>query len=300
MLDEDAIQVISIATPPDLHCEIAAAAATRGKHVLCEKPMGLGARQASRMVSSTASAGVVNMVDYGFRVHPMFIRMRELISQGEIGELHRVDISWLLGSCANPTMPWRWQHAAPGGGTMFAFGSHVVDYVEWLLGPIGSVCANLSISVESRPQNAGEREVTAEDSCDVLMMLRDGTPVNIAVSNVSNLGRGHWIEAFGSNGTLVLRNENLADVAYGFRLLRGPLADGRSGELAEVARFDGDDSGGDGRIWLFSRMAEKFLEAVRERKDASPTFRDGLRAQLVMDAIRRSHESRAWAEVEAE
>ncbi len=299
MLEEEAVQVVSIATPPDLHCEIAVAAATRGKHVLCEKPMGLGPQQASHMVSSTASTGVVNMVDYGFRVHPMFVRMRELLLGREIGDLYRVNISWLLGSRADPTRLWGWQHGSPGGGTMFAFGSHIVDYVEWLMGPVGAVCANLSVSVESRPQRGTQREVTAEDSCDLLMLLRDGTPVNMTVSNVANLGRGHWIEAFGSNGTLVLRNDNLADVAYGFQLLRGRLTDGRLHDITESAGPVDTAGHGDGRLWLFGKMAGTFVDAIREGKAASPSFRDGLRAQVVMDAIRRSHEERAWIEVEA-
>src|SRR4051812_47758132 len=85
VVERDDIDIIDIVTPNDSHELIAVAAADRGKHVICEKPMALDAAAAERMADHAERAGVVNMVGFNYRHTPAIAYARQLIAQGQLG-----------------------------------------------------------------------------------------------------------------------------------------------------------------------------------------------------------------------
>ncbi len=298
LIEDRSITAVSVATPPSLHYAPVMAAVKRGMHVLCEKPFGLNPQQAAEMLSAATDAGIVHMVDFSFRMAPERKRLKQLLESGKIGKTRRVNVEWTLRGRADRTLPSGWQFdPALGGGVLFAFGSHVVDYIEWLLGPIQAVSAHLS--TRSLMSNKSSERVLGEDSVDAMMLLRDGTPVSVSLSTVTPGGRGHWLSIYGETGALVVGTSNLADVVIGTRLYRtGP--DGnelREIESAPLPPVDGAST--DGRVALFSQMAWTLVDSIRTGRFCDPTFRSGWRAQVVMEAIRDSNVWRKWVDIAA-
>ena len=298
------IDAVSVATPPDAHAEIALAAMRAGKSVLCEKPLALDGEQAATMLLEARRAGVVHMVDFEFREVPAWQYAKWILENGDLGPVRFVNINWIVQSWGDPARTWTWRaERARGGGTLGAWGVHVFDYVEWILGPIRALASNLVTRIDRRPDATGAwRSVDAEDCCQLIMELVDGTPVSVMISPIAALGTGHHFEVFGAEKTLILRNVNRFDYVSGFEVWEG----GRdSVALQKVAipqefQFDTDEQSGDSRIAAFARIAQRFINAVQmQQLEVRPSFEDGLRAQVLCDLAARAQLERRWIEVPA-
>ncbi len=295
LIDDEQVDAVVVAVPPSVHFDVVTAALRAGKHVLCEKPFGIDADQASRMWELVRETHRVCMVDYMFRTAPERIRLKELLEGNEIGRIVRVTVEWTVRGRAAGNSAWSWQFDPSfGGGVLFAFGAHVVDYLQWLIGPAQSVTARMSTRGAAASSASKNRPVAA-DTLDAIMLLDGDIPVSITVSNATPGGRGHWLTIYGERGALIVGNANLADTVIGTRLYQSDLTTGALRELA-VESIAGEGVT-DGRALLVGRMAERFVTAVRSGTSTAPSFEDGWRAQIVMDAMRLAHEQQRWMPV---
>ncbi len=295
------VQAVTIATPPSAHEEVALAALAAGKAVLCEKPLAMDAAQAERMLRAARSAAVVHVVGFEFRELPALQLAREIVRSGDLGHLRHVNVNWVVNSWADAERRWSWRSDRErGGGTLGALGAHVFDYIEWIFGPVKTMSAHLSTLVPQRPDEEGHlRRVTAEDYCDLQMELHDGTPVNIVLSHVAPRGKGHRIEIYGESKLLIVGSENLSDYGRGFAVWESGVDSTRLRKIP-VLESEAESDTQDGRVAPFSRLAERFVEAVRDtRYDVRPSFEDGVRVQVLLDVAQQAHEERRWIEVPA-
>jgi predicted dehydrogenase len=294
------VHAVSIATPPNLHEEIALAAFEAGKAVLCEKPLAMNATQAARMIEAASAVRGAHMVNFEFREIPAWRFLKELVEAGEAGTPRHVSIQWILQSWSDPGRPWSWRadHGV-GGGTLGALGVHVLDYIEWLFGEVRSVSAHLSIRIPARSDATGAiRPVTAEDCCHILLELGDGMPVSAVISAVARQGKGHRVELYGEKKVLVLESTDLTDYGKGFGVWEGSPPGVRLRRRPLPDHLRNQRSCGDGRLAPFVRLAQRFVDAVREgRLGVGPSFWEGLRAQVLMDAVREADRSRTWVRV---
>jgi len=240
------------------------------------------------------------MVDFEFREIPAWCYGKQILEKGEIGPLRHVNVTWILHTWADPSRPWSWKtDRAQGGGLLGAFGVHVFDYLEWFLGPIRSLAAQLNTRVASRPDESGAwRTVDAEDCCHLLLELQHGTPVSVTMSTVAPVGKGHWIEFYGEERALIIGSDNLTDYGKGFRLWDGSPGSKDIREIPIPAEYQLGREFADGRIAPFARLAQRFIDAVAEGEvDVRPSFEDGLRAQVLIDAAVESHRTHRWVDV---
>ena len=295
LIDDEKVEAVAVAVPPSAQFDVVTAALRAGKHVLCEKPFGIDAGQAARMWALARESHRVCMVDYMFRMAPERVRLKELLDGHEIGRIIRVTVEWTVRGRAAGNSAWSWQFDPSfGGGVLFAFGAHVVDYLQWLVGPVRSVAARLSTRggpVQSAPM---DRPVAA-DTLDAMMLLDGDIPVSITVSNATPGGRGHWLTIYGERGALIVGNANLADTVIGTRLYQSDTATGALRDIPVVSIAG--EGAADGRTLLVGRMAECFAGAIRSGASAAPSFEDGWRAQVVMDAMRLAHDRQCWIPV---
>ena len=142
VIDDDAVDIVYVATPPSSHLEYVLAAAAAGKHVLVEKPMAMNAAEGREMVAACAAAGVELFVAYYRRFWPHILRLRALLAEGVIGRplLGVVDVSWddVAGRRRAGTRAWRDDPAVGGGGGFVDICSHRIDLLVWLLGPVAA------------------------------------------------------------------------------------------------------------------------------------------------------------------
>jgi predicted dehydrogenase len=294
------VELVSIATPPALHMEIACAALDAGKAVLCEKPMAMSADEADQMRRRARETGLLALIDHELRFLAGRRRMREMLRGGEIGRVYHAKLLFRADSRAKPERAWDWwSNREQGGGTLGAIGSHAVDAFHWLLDTDTSrVFCQLATHVRERPdRQTGElRPVTTDDEANLLLRFQDtaltsGATGAISMSVVESGRPEHRLEIFGSRGALMLDGDNLWRSVTGAG--RWEQVEVERLELAEGMR-DSDWSRG------FTTYARAITQALRDGDNTiedAATFEDGYRTQLVLDGAHRSHESGCWNEI---
>ena len=301
---------VSISTPPFLHFEMAKTVLEAGKHLLLEKPTALTANEARelyRLANSESPTNVKNgnassiaTMDFEFRFIPAWQMLAELLAAGYVGEKRLIKIDWLVSGRADATRPWNWySQKERGGGVLGATGSHVFDYISWLFGPVQRLSGQLITGISARPdpQDSGNlKPVDADDSCTLMLELAGGTPCQVCLSSVAYQGRGHWVEIYGSKGTLVLGSDNQQDYVHGFCLWGSqggePLA-----QIKIPQTLDFPQVYPDGRIAPFIRVVDRWVEAIDAGKSLIPSLREGVYSQLLMDLTQESNATGTWVDV---
>lgn len=143
LINDPEVNAIYVATPPGSHADFTFQAARAGKPVYVEKPMARSFAECQAMVRACAAAGVPLFTAYYRRRLPMFLKIKELIDSGAIGEVRLVNIR--LYHPPNPddfspeALPWRVQPEQAGGGYFFDLASHQLDFLDFVLGPVKEV-----------------------------------------------------------------------------------------------------------------------------------------------------------------
>ena len=297
------VSLVCVTTPPAFHREMTVAALDAGKAVLCEKPTAMSAAESEEMRRRAEGAGVLALVDHELRFVPARVRARELVAAGEIGRVRHLKVIFRADSRATAERAWDWwSDAAAGGGALGAIGSHAVDALRWLTGAeVSEVFCQLATHVSARPDAVtGEpRRVTTDDEAGLLLKLAGGAAAEGATASVSlsfvEAGEpAHRAEIFGERGALRIEGAGLWRANLG-----GHAWERVETEAAPLAAGMRDNEWSRG-FTAFSREIVAALRAGRTAVEGAATFADGHRAQLVLDAARRSHETGAKQTMNAE
>ena len=131
LLRDPEVDAVYNPLPNHLHAEWTIAALEAGKHVLCEKPIGLSAAEARRMDEAARRAGRVLMEAFMYRLHPTWVTARRLVEAGRIGELRGIQ-SWFSFYAADPGNIRN--RVETGGGAMYDIGCYCVNSARFLMG----------------------------------------------------------------------------------------------------------------------------------------------------------------------
>ena len=140
LISDPEVDAVYIATPPSSHCELALRVAEAGKPCLVEKPMAMTHPECLRMVEAFKRREIPLFVAYYRRALPRFLKVRELLQDGAVGTLssvHIVQYNPLAGK--EEAKGWRYDPAISGDGLFFDLGSHGLDLLDFLAGPIRRV-----------------------------------------------------------------------------------------------------------------------------------------------------------------
>ena len=141
LIHDPEVDAIYIATLPVSHCAYTLAAAEAGKPVYVEKPMALNAFEGRQMIAACQTAGAPLFVAYYRRALPRFLKAKELVTSGAIGELRFVEVLLTLPLTVHPPdqLPWRLRPEIAGGGLFVDLASHTLDFLDFVLGPVSKV-----------------------------------------------------------------------------------------------------------------------------------------------------------------
>ena len=176
LLQDPAVDAVDICLPHHLHADAVIAAATAGKHILCEKPLCLTVEEAERIAEAVRAAGVTLMCAHNQLMLPAVARAKELIDSGALGriyELHTADS--FFNDFDPPTMGWRAHAATSGGGELIDTGYHPA-YL--LLHLAGSRPAEVTAMLSRHRLEFME----GEDSARVLVRFEGGAVGEIVTS----------------------------------------------------------------------------------------------------------------------
>ena len=294
MLATHKFDLVCIATPTVTHAPMALAALNAGAHVLSEKPTAMNATEAALMLDRAESLGRTHMIDHELRFNAKRKHIKQMLDAGALGKIRHVVIDNVGSSWADPASraagDWL-SDAVQGGGRLGANGSHQVDLLRWWFGEIVAVSGHVKTIVPDRIDKATGRHwtATADDFVQFTAELGNGAMANVLISTIATHARGNDLWIYGSEGTITLSNDTE-------RLLYAP-----SGQpLAELviedpyATLEGLKPG----IWNQSVVGalRELCGAITEGRALreGATFKDGLRNQRVLDAIKQSELERRW------
>ncbi|OKH54568.1 oxidoreductase [Calothrix sp. HK-06] len=293
------VDAVSISTPPFLHYEMAKTVLKAGKHLLLEKPVTLNVNEAIELYHLANQKGVTGTVDFEFRFIPGWQLFAELLEQKYVGNKRLIRIDWLGASRADTSRPWNWYSCKDqGGGALGSLGSHAFDYIHWLFGPVNKLSANLTTAIPNRVDSStGElKAVDSDDTCMLMLELADGTPCQLTISAVVHAHRPHWVEVYGDEGTLVLGSENQKDYVNGFHVLGNKVGKPQA-EIEIPNHYLFPKNYADGRISAFIRVIDNWVKAIDQQQPVTPSLREGVYSQLLMDLAHESNEKFQWVNV---
>ena len=164
LVEDSRIDIVSITTPNSLHHEMALAAIAAGKHVYCEKPLGVTLEQAEEMAAAAASSTARTLVGYNYLKNPAVLHAKALLEHGAIGRIIHFRGIFDEDYMADPALPgtWRSLRREAGLGVLGDMGCHLVAAALDLAGPVESVLAETRL-VHPRHSRAEVGGVPASD-----------------------------------------------------------------------------------------------------------------------------------------
>jgi predicted dehydrogenase len=298
------IEAVVIASPQQTHMEIALAAFAAGKHVFCEKPLGLGLAESRVMLDAARQSGRVHMTGFNYIRTPASQLARQIIAAGEIG-----DITWFRGEhtedfCADPSESASWRTRGKANGNMGDLAPHIINAALALAGPIRSICADIDTVHKTRPSPSGPEAVTNDDQGHLMCRFASGVMGHLFISRVAT-GRkmGYAYEIFGTKGSIRFDQEDQnalwlykTDAPQGrqgfTKILTGP-------EHPDYKAFCLGPGHGTGYQDQIIIEARDFLAAIATGTPAWPTFEDGHRVNQIIEAAWASQQRRGWVDVDS-
>lgn len=287
LIAADDIDIVHVCTPNATHAELATAALRAGKHVVCEKPLGISAIESRDLVDLAAATGLVAAVPFVYRYHPMVREARARVRRGDLGALLSLDCSYLQDWMLLSTdADWRTDGAQGGPSRAFAdIGSHLCDLIEFVADErIVAVTARTRTVFDER----GGNHVANEDVAALLVETDSGAIGTILISQMA-AGRKNalTIELHGTRESVRFEQERPEELWIGSRgesrlILRDPAtAAPDSARMQHVPA--GHPMGYQDAFDAF--MTDVHAAVTGGAPDGLPTFLDGHRAAVLTEAV---------------
>ena len=193
LLMDPGVDAVFVATPNHLHHPVVLAAASAGKHVLCEKPMAPTVEEAEEMVSACAAAGVMLQIGLHLRVQPVIQGAARLVGEGSIGTVREV-VAQRYSAIAKDKVPaWRQDLSIAIAGVLTDVAVHLVDFVQFIVDDrIDRVFA-----LAYPPRSSGQ----PDESVTVVLDFAGGCQATVRASRGLPVGNND-LHVFGTGGTV--------------------------------------------------------------------------------------------------
>lgn len=317
LLERDDIDVIDITAPNAMHEELAVAAAEAGKHIFCEKPVGIDPAATARIEAAARTAGVITGCGYNYRWAPLVQYTKTLIDTGRLGQPthYRGRFFTMYGRDRLGLLSWRFLQDEAGYGVLSDIMTHAVDMAQYLYGPIARVVSVKEIFVKERPLPKPGRgthydrgapddptgEVTNEDYVGALVEFENGARGTLEVDrSIFGPQSQMAFELNGSKGAASWDHEKLNQLQLylpeeqandGFIEVLGGDA---FPNQANIVPGGGNSIGYED---LKTIEAYEFLRSVHQEQPHHPGFGDALAVAEVNAAMIRSWDSQRWEDV---
>ncbi|MFN8259197.1 MAG: Gfo/Idh/MocA family oxidoreductase [Bacteroidales bacterium] len=198
LINDNEVNAVYIATPPDMHSFYAIRALDAGKPVYVEKPMALNYQQCRQMIEASIISGIPLFVAYYRRFFPYFIKIKDLLDKNTIGNLLLVNLTTVLpareADFNRNNLPWHLLPEISGGGYFFDLACHQLDILNYLLGPVDNATGWYT-------NRAGLYNV--EDTVAALLHFKSGITASCAWTYVGEEStETDRIEIFGTKGKI--------------------------------------------------------------------------------------------------
>ncbi len=280
------VDAVYVATPAHLHYEHVEACARAGKHVLCEKPLGMTVAEAERMLDLCRGSGVKLGCAFMMRFVAQHQEALKLIRRGRLG---RPVYARAQLSCWYPPLEgaWRQDPATGGGGALIDMGGHCIDLLEMFFGNVVKVACLTNNTIHS---------YKSEDSAVATLSFENGALATVdTFFCIPDAGSRNVLELYGSKGAV---------------LAQGTIGQGAAGQM--TAWLEGDSNAYDAQqsraqsqgltiapepVNTYQAEIEEFSQAIIEDRESLIGGELGLRSQRILAACYASAKSGRTVEV---
>ena len=321
VLKHPEVEVVSICSPNFLHKEMGVAAAKAGKAFWIEKPVGRGAVETLEVEAAVNEAQVETTIGFNYRHPPAVEYAKKIIAEGKLGEITNVRGSYFADYSAEPNgaLSWRFIREFAGNGVLGDLMGHLVDQVQYILGPISEVIGLTKTIITERPvlsmgsgthfdviEGGEKKPVENEDYASMMVRFSSdaiaaGAVGTLEASRVAVGPRASYnFEIYGTQGSLKWDFERLNELE---------LAIGRNGAQVGYQRimanqFMGDFSKfqpGSGVSMGYDDLkvieAKKFIVAYLGGEKLNSNIHDAVAAAKVVTAAEDSANSGEWIKI---
>ncbi|MDL1895300.1 Gfo/Idh/MocA family oxidoreductase [Anaerolineae bacterium CFX7] len=292
------VDLVTLATPPATHVELAHQALLAQKMVLCEAPVGLSSGDAAKLFKTAQQRKMASAVAFQTRYLPSYAYAQELIAEDYLGTFLRATVSFQMAQ------PWgfngNWAaDEKRGGGVMRNIAVHFIDALLWWFGPAERVMATREtlFSQVRRPLQVGRETkiekftATADDAFTALVEFQNGGTALLNFVTGVRQDAPWQITLVGSRATLQITSGALSgkrDTERDF------------GQLQIPRRLELPDRPREPLMWALTELVTDLKQMRGETSNGRkpPTFQDAANAYRVMEAIQRSSDDRLWTNVE--
>lgn len=307
LLADPEIDAVVICVPSGITSSVAVSAIRAGKHILCEKPLGLTYSEARTLQLAAGQSDRVHMMGFTYRFVPALRYLKRLICEGEFGQIRHWRLSYTIDLMCDPNTPatWRNYEKMAGAGVLTDMGSHAIDTARFLLGEIRAVCGTSTIYTRERPNEFGTTvPIDAYDACTFSLEFSNDAlgsiDLNRAVSGgIDGLNQQN-LALHGTKGSAFYESSRPSDIQVGL----GSTHQGGAMRLVEVPIemqiYPGSPRtfrhGNPSASYKFDQISA-FIQAIRGDISEYPSFDDGAEAQRVVDAVSLSIKQRSWVNI---
>lgn len=282
------VDAVCICTPNDSHFSIALDAIKFKKPYALEKPVTLNKDEARILLEESEKNNVTSMVCFSYRFKPAARYARDLILQGQIGQVRHVYAQYFQ-SWAGKNLPlyWRFEKARSGSGTLADLGSHALDLVRFFTDKnYIKIFAHNGTFVKERKSLIDDKmvKVDVDDYSHYLAEMDDGIAAVFEITRFG-YGRGNYqrIEIYGDNGAIVygLEKDDTLEVCIGDFYKNNNL-------FVNVPVPS----------WYQSDQMQSFFDRINKKDVHAAHIRDGYMNQVLLDAILDSAEQEKSVRIE--
>ncbi|MGI6458293.1 MAG: Gfo/Idh/MocA family protein [bacterium] len=268
------IDAITLGVPSGLHGEFTVKAAQKKKHVLTEKPLEITLDRADQMIKACRENKVKLGVISQRRWDPGMIELKEAVESGRLGKLilGEAYIKWYRDQKYYDSSDWKGTWKFDGGGALMNQSVHMVDQLQWVMGPVESVTAQIA--------TLGHENIEVEDIAQALIKFQNGAVGSIIATTAVYPGMDERLEITGTKGTMIM-NKN----CIGLCEIQGE----RKAEVAEVA--DRGSGAADAQaITNEGHVAQirDFCKAILEGREPAITGEEGRKPLEIILAVYES------------
>ncbi len=303
---KDDIDLVDIITPNYLHIPLVKKAAAANKIIFCEKPIGMNYKEALEGYNEVERSKVLNCVNFNFRKATPVALMKDIIEKKKIGKIYTWKIDLLAddGSNINNPINWFYQKKFSGGGVNYDLNVHLVDLAHFLVGDIESIISLQKTFIAERIDENGKSkvQVDTDDYTACLANFKNGAAGLFDTSRISTGDRlESSLEIRGSRGALKWDYQNFNFIELylsdskginGFKKVyttepNFPYMDGYYSMPGHGQHYDS----------LIVHQIYDLLGSISKNTMPSPNFKDGLKAQKVLEAINLAHKNKRWIKI---
>ncbi len=304
VLENPEIDVIDICTPNNLHFDMVQKAVKAGKHILCEKPLGINTDETEKMLSMIEGSDKCFGMVFNNRHLPCIVRACQIVEEGKLGRILSFRSCYRHSSGTDPekNAGWKQNKDICGAGVLFDLGSHVIDLLSCVLGDreenrISTVNAVPQIGFETRKGSDGKAwKTNAEEAIYVIATLNCGAVGTLEATKICvGANDDFTLEIFGTDGSLKFDLMQPNYLEFYDNTAQGKPVGGYKGytriecvnrinDVIETSVLPGMRAP---IGWLQGHVNSmyNYFTSVYEGKKPSPSFEDGAYVQNVMGKI---------------